>query len=76
LRLRVLEHESIVRPVLSRETILIVEVPEIILLVLTLHLLYLSPQISDLIHIFVLLADSNLVSARAGLTLIYLAIIS
>jgi len=39
LRLRVLEHESIVHPVLSRETILIVEVPETILLILTLHLM-------------------------------------
>ena len=39
LRLRVLEHESIVHPVLSRETILIVEIPETILLILTLHLM-------------------------------------
>jgi hypothetical protein len=54
LRLRVLEHEAIVRPVLSRETILIVEVPETILLILALHLMYLSPQVSDLILIFVL----------------------
>ena len=54
LRLLALEHESIVRSVLFREIILIVEVPETILLILTLHLLYLSPQISDLILIFVL----------------------
>ena len=54
LRLLALKHESIVYPVLFREIILIVEVPETILLILTLHLLYLSPQISDLILIFVL----------------------
>ena len=54
LRLLALEHESIVRSVLFREIILIVEVPEAVLLILTLHLLYLSPQISDLILIFVL----------------------
>ena len=54
LSLRVLEHESIVHPVLSRETILIVEVPETSLLILALHLMYLSPQVSDLILIFVL----------------------
>ena len=39
LRLRVLEHEAIVRPVLSGETILIVEVPETSQLILTLHLM-------------------------------------
>ena len=54
LRLLALKHKSIVRSVLFREIILIVEVPETILLILTLHLLYLSPQISDLILIFVL----------------------
>ena len=54
LRMLALKHESIVCPVLFREIILIVEVPEAVLLILTLHLLYLSPQISDLILIFVL----------------------
>ena len=67
LRLRVLEYEAIVRPVLSRETILIVEVPKTSLLILALHLLNLSPQVSDLILIFVLKAD---------IILIFLAIIS
>ena len=54
LRMLALKHESIVYPVLFREIILIVEVPETILLILILHLLYLSPQIGDLILIFVL----------------------
>ena len=54
LRLQALKHESIVRSVLFREITLIVEVPETILLILTLHLLYLSPQISDLILFSVL----------------------
>ena len=53
LRLLALKHESIVHSVLFREITLIVEVPETILLVLTLHLMYLSPQIGDLILIFV-----------------------
>ena len=76
LRLLALEPESIVRSVLFREIILIVEVPETILLILTLHLLYLSPQISDLILFSVLLANRNVVPARTGLILINLAIIS
>ena len=58
LGLLALKHESIVRSVLFREITLIVEVPETILLILTLHLLYLSPQISDLILIFVLFANT------------------
>ena len=62
LRLQALKHESIVRSVLFREIILIVEVPETILLILTLHLLYLSPQISDLILIFVLFANTILIN--------------
>ena len=49
-----LKHKSIVYPVLFREIIMIVEVPETILLILILHLLYLSPQIGDLILISVL----------------------
>ena len=54
LRLLALKHESIVHYVLFREITPIVEVPETILLILTLHLLYLSPQIGDFILIFVL----------------------
>ena len=67
LRLLALEHESIVRSVLFREIILIVEVPETILLILTLHLLYLFPQIGNLLLFSVLLAE---------IILIHLAIIS
>ena len=62
LRLLALEHESIVRSVLFREIILIVEVPEAVLLILTLHLLNLPSQIGDLILFFVLLADTILIN--------------
>ena len=62
LRLLALKHESIVYSILFREIILIVEVPETILLIFTLHLLYLSPQISDLILIFVLFANTILIN--------------
>ena len=76
LRLLALEHESIVRSVLFREIILIVEVPEAVLLILTLHLLNLPSQIGYLLIFSVLLADRNVVPARTGLILTYLAIIS
>ena len=62
LRLLALKHESIVYHVLFREIILIVEVSETILLILTLHLLNLPSQIGDLILFFVLLAGTILIN--------------
>ena len=62
LRLLALEHESIVRSVLFREIILIVEVPEAVLLILTLHLLNLPSQIGYLLIFSVLLAYTILIN--------------
>ena len=57
-----LKHESIVHSVLFREIILIVEVHETILLILTLHLLNLPSQIGYLIFFYVLLANTILIN--------------
>ena len=62
LRMLALKHEPIVRSVLFREIILIVEVPEAVLLILTLHLLNLPSQIGYLLIFSVLLADTILIN--------------
>ena len=62
LRMLALKHESIVHSVLFREIILIVEVHETILLILTLHLLNLPSQIGYLIFFYVLLANTILIN--------------
>ena len=62
LRMLALKHESIVYSVLFREIILIVEVPETILLILTLHLLNLPYQIGYLLFFSVLLVDTILIN--------------